>query len=528
MLLNYWIYDSSNYTLAANNQTWVGSNNFNTTWSTPGLSTGNYTLHADLYVDGTWVDSYESSFGVISNNTGGNNTGGNNTGGNNTGGNNTGGNNTGGNNTGGNNTGGNNTGGNNTGGNNTGGNNTGGNNTGGNNTGGNNTGGNNTGGNNTGGNNTGGNNTGGNNTGGNNTGGNNTGGNNTGGNNTGSTVSIVWIDTNASFGGGDAEISVEHSGNWTAYWGITNINSAPTFPSWDYSNGWWNASASGGLGTTTGSGDSTWLFQNMDQWGALAPPSCNVLMVALFDGNQGAASTQSTPAMDDPVAIDYQTFELGNITAADCNWEGNWNDQSNTGGNNTNNNSDFADNDSDGISDEIDNCPMVANANQTDSDGDGLGDACDSDLDGDGVDNQNDALPNNGNETIDTDNDGLGDNTDDDDDGDGMDDSNDAFPNDPTEQSDLDGDGVGDNLDADDDGDGITDLTDNCPLIANADQADLDGDGVGTACDGMELGIDENGTITDGGDPIPSIGMIGTAVAISAGFFIAIRREDEE
>ena len=79
MLLNYWIYDSNNYTLAANNQTWVGSNNFNTTWSTPGLSTGNYTLHADLYVDGTWVDSYESSFGVISNNTGGNNTGGNNT-----------------------------------------------------------------------------------------------------------------------------------------------------------------------------------------------------------------------------------------------------------------------------------------------------------------------------------------------------------------------------------------------------------------------------------------------------------------
>ena len=188
----------------------------------------------------------------------------------------------------------------------------------------------------------------------------------------------------------------------------------------------------------------------------------------------------------------------------------------------------YGDNDSDGISDEIDNCPMVVNANQTDNDGDGLGDACDSDLDGDGVDNQNDALPNNGNETIDTDNDGLGDNTDDDDDGDGMADSADAFPLDPSEQADFDGDGVGDNLDADDDGDGITDLTDNCPLIANADQADLDGDGVGTACDGMELGVDENGTITDGGDPIPSIGMIGTAVAISAGFFIAIRREDEE
>ena len=32
----------------------------------------------------------------------------------------------------------------------------------------------------------------------------------------------------------------------------------------------------------------------------------------------------------------------------------------------------------------------------------------------------------------------------------------------------------------------------------------------------------------DDDESIPSIGMIGTAVAISAGFFIAIRREDEE
>ena len=71
-------------------------------------------------------------------------------------------------------------------------------------------------------------------------------------------------------------------------------------------------------------------------------------------------------------------------------------------------------------------------------------------------------------------------------------------------------------------------MTDNCPLIANADQADLDGDGVGTACDGIELSVDENGTIEENGNVIPSIGMVGTVVAISAGFFIAIRREDEE
>jgi len=65
-------------------------------------------------------------------------------------------------------------------------------------------------------------------------------------------------------------------------------------------------------------------------------------------------------------------------------------------------------------------------------------------------------------------------------------------------------------------------------IHVSSDQADGDNDGVGTACDGMELSVDENGTITDGGTPIPSIGMVGTAVAISAGFFIAIRREDEE
>ena len=188
----------------------------------------------------------------------------------------------------------------------------------------------------------------------------------------------------------------------------------------------------------------------------------------------------------------------------------------------------YGDDDNDGVNDQTDNCIEVNNPNQSDLDGDGLGDACDLDIDGDGVDNQNDALPNNGNETIDTDNDGLGDNADDDDDGDGMNDSNDAFPTDPTEQSDLDGDGVGDNIDADDDGDGITDTTDNCPLIVNPDQADLDGDGVGTACDGIELSVDENGTISGDGTALPSIGVFGTIAAISAGFIFATRREDEE
>ncbi len=47
--------------------------------------------------------------------------------------------------------------------------------------------------------------------------------------------------------------------------------------------------------------------------------------------------------------------------------------------------SELVDSDSDGILDSSDNCPVVSNANQLDTDNDGAGDACDSDDDGDGI-----------------------------------------------------------------------------------------------------------------------------------------------
>jgi hypothetical protein len=43
------------------------------------------------------------------------------------------------------------------------------------------------------------------------------------------------------------------------------------------------------------------------------------------------------------------------------------------------------DNDADGVIDDADNCPLDSNADQADYDGDGVGDVCDADTDGDGV-----------------------------------------------------------------------------------------------------------------------------------------------
>jgi virginiamycin B lyase len=156
------------------------------------------------------------------------------------------------------------------------------------------------------------------------------------------------------------------------------------------------------------------------------------------------------------------------------------------------------DQDADGVTDGADNCPAAANADQTDTDGDAQGDACDADDDNDAVPDGSDncALIVNTDQTN-TDGDAQGDACDADDDNDGLTDSSDNCQTATNPgQADVDGDGLGDACDADNDNDGVADAADDCPATANSPQTNTDGDSQGDACDDD----DDNDGVADGSD----------------------------
>ncbi len=185
------------------------------------------------------------------------------------------------------------------------------------------------------------------------------------------------------------------------------------------------------------------------------------------------------------------------------------------------------DSDLDNISDVNDNCPLNFNPSQDDFDSDTLGDACDSDMDGDGhPDISDDCIGpavnwDSTDWAIDSDQDGCRDSDEDsDDDADGVEDIYDLCSNSTTlknwtsnDANDYDDDGCHDTIeDDDDDGDGVADTEDDC-AFAPSERNWTSSPATDHDSDGCRDGTDEDEDSDNDGvldvDDICATGIVG-------------------
>ncbi len=243
-------------------------------------------------------------------------------------------------------------------------------------------------------------------------------------------------------------------------------------------------------------------------------------------GDPSALCDDNCPVDPNPNQLDTDVDGQGNVCDDDDDGDGVLDnadncpllsnpDQTNTDGANDGGDVCDADDDNDTVNDVADNCPLDPNVGQTNTDGDALGDACDADLDGDGINELPDdpshpacAAPNlvdcfdncpfvANPAQADLDGDGQGDACDDDIDGDGI---LTTAPSNCSNSTALCSDNcpLTPNADqADQDNDQIGDVCDNCVAVANFDQADGDGNGVGDACEPGATDTDGDGVFDD-------------------------------
>ena len=175
------------------------------------------------------------------------------------------------------------------------------------------------------------------------------------------------------------------------------------------------------------------------------------------------------------------------------------------------------DNDGDGFANNVDNCPEVANPGQKDTDGNGIGDACESDSghtdDGGHEDGDHGGGSDGSGNVPDNDGDGFANNVDNcpevanlgqkDTDGNGIGDACEGDTGHTDDGGHEDGGSGGSGNVPDNDGDAFANNADNCPEVANPGQEDTDGNGIGDACEGATEHEDdghEGGASGQGGE----------------------------